>query len=220
MFKVVATLFLLVISTAAFAQSSERFRVVHLAVDAFPAGGEGVVRAQVSPEYAWKAGIGRVKLSGFGFYEMRSQGDDFTNHSVAAQWGTIPVVLVSEQGGSASGFFHQAGVRLIVSQTPVVGKYAGKVFNGLSVAYLAKTTGAHPPNEILLGWETKRVHIGGAAVHSEGFMRFRGGNRADYGQPQIWLTPSRHPRISVGVELEVVGGQLGWQMGTRICLVQ
>ena len=106
-----------------------------------------------------------------------------------------------------SGYVLQTGIQIEFVQVPKIKKVIGKVFRSLSVSPTARWAGKiGTANETQVGWNTKQLKLGPIKIWSEGFERFRGGVRRDFGQWQGWIiVPKLSKHVAFGFEVESTG---------------
>ena len=185
---------------------ANRSGIYNLELSVFPVTTEGISGGEVATEYGWRAGIGRGKLSGIGFFKREFNSSWMTNHFIGyAPRTSFPVSISSEQGRIPAGAFWQVGPRVAINSVPYVRNATRLLFDQLNAGFYTRVAGHKEQHEGVIFYETRTVHAGPFGLYSEGFYRFRS---VDRGEPQFWLSIDRFP-IKFSFEVELVGGRAG-----------
>jgi hypothetical protein len=202
-------LFLICVSLGLFAQEAPK-ATFHVWSDQF-ATPQGVM---LYPQYGWGLKTGGGNVNGFGFIEVTSHEQAFTNNLVWYTPSKVPWFSVhTETGGFPfhdAGFF-QVGPRINVTKAiPQLNKPIANLF----VAVLPRFIGIRP-NNILVGGATNAVKIKGVSVWGEGYRRFFP-NGSGYGEYWLMAKPTPKSPISFGVIGHHVTGNSYVGVGMRL----
>jgi hypothetical protein len=177
-------------STAVKEKQKSKFEITWLAIDILPFSPRE--NSEYSPEYKWRYGR---HFAGGGFAEKGLNRNFISRHNI--QFKPLPkhlpwFAIRHEVAFNKLGYVMQTGAQVEFTQVPKVKKTVRKLFRSLSVSPTARWAGKiGTQNETQLGWNTKQFKLGPVKVWSEGFERFRGGTRRDFGQWQGWITSDK-----------------------------
>lgn len=170
----------------------------------------------VTPQYAWGVKLPGGKLGGFHFAETAPRARFFMNNLVWYTPARLPQFSVhTETGGeprSRLGFF-QVGPRLNIGETIPAIK---RPMNNLSVVVLPRFIGIQPNNLLIAGATNRFSLTPGIKVSAEGFRRFAGGHRPDYGEYWFLVHPKKTGRVSFALHLLHDGNRAMVSAGIRI----
>lgn len=172
--------------------------------------------AVVYPQYGWSLKAGLGNLNGYGFVEVAPHEPLFTNHLVIYTPTKLPQFSVhTETGGiprKSLGFF-QVAPRLNIHETIPALK---RPLHHLFVAALPRFIGIRP-NNLLISAGTNRFGIApGVQASIEGYRRFFGGSRPDYGEYWFMVHPKKMGHLGFGVFLLQDGSRTSLSAGIRI----
>jgi hypothetical protein len=170
----------------------------------------------IYPQYVWSLKTSVGNLGGYGFVEVAPHELFFTNHLVVYTPTRIPQFSVhTETGGipgKSLGFF-QVAPRLNIHETIPILK---RPLHHLFVAALPRFIGIRPNNLLIAGATNRFKIVPGVLASVEGYRRFFGGGRPDYGEYWFMVHPKKTGHLSFGAFLLQDGSRTSLNAGIRI----